>query len=137
MASASGRRSTVAAKLSPMVSMSSGFAVVPCAYERADLPVDSVTVDGVMVAGEAPARRPPRPPSGLFGLRPVHASTLRLRRPRLLASLSLYTQRGPVGTAVGSASRFGGLVPRADPPHTAAIWSPDAAVEGGRACLFY
>src|ERR1035437_8556834 len=71
MASASGRRSTVAAKLSPMVSTSSGFAVVPCAYERADLPVDGVTVDGVMVTGEAPATRSPRPPSPVssaFGL---------------------------------------------------------------------
>jgi len=26
--------------------------------------------------------------------------------------------------------RFGSLVPRADQPHMAAIWSPDAAVEG-------
>lgn len=86
-----------------------------------------------MVAGEAPVRRPPGPPSVLFGLRPVHARMLRLRRPRLLASLSLYTRRGPMGTSVGSASRFGSLVPRAVQPQAAAIWSPDAAVEGGRA----
>jgi hypothetical protein len=66
----------------------------------------------------------PVSPFGLFGLRPVHALTLRLRRPRLLASLPLYTQRGRMGTSVGSASRFGSLVPRADQPHTAAGWPP-------------
>jgi len=29
-----------------------------------------------------------------------------------------------MGTSVGSASRFGSLVPRADQPHTAAGWPP-------------